>query len=164
MPKPDACVSSVVDAGQLIDERRWGTYQSWLIALTALTVVFDGIDNQLLGVALPTLMGDWNLPRIAFAPVISLGYVGMMIGGAGAGVAGDRFGRRTALIGCVAIFGAMTLATASVNSVWSLAVLRFVSGIGLGGAVPNAATLAAEYVPRASRPLAVTIAIVCMPL
>ena len=89
----------------------------------------------------------------------------MMAGGALAGLAGDRFGRRQALLGSVAVFGAMTLATAAVNDLATLAALRFLSGIGLGGALPNAATLAAEFAPRAQRPMAVTATIVrCVPL
>src|SRR5204863_5207956 len=85
-----------VDIGQLLDRGRWGGYQTWLIFLTALTIVFDGIDNQLLGISIPTIMKEWTIARAAFAPVVSLGYFGMMIGGASAGLAGDRFGRRTA--------------------------------------------------------------------
>ncbi len=64
----------------------------------------------------------------------------------------------------MAVFGAMTLATAAVHDLTTLAVLRFLAGIGLGGALPNAATLAAEFVPRAQRPMAVTATIVCVPL
>src|SRR5688572_4744143 len=101
----------------MLDEGRWSAYQKWLVFLTALTIVFDGFDNQLLGVALPTIMRDWNLPRSAFAPVVSLGYFGMMIGGTLAGLAGDRFGRKAALLACIFIFGAATLAVAAVNDV-----------------------------------------------
>ena len=153
-----------VDVGELIDDSRWGPYQKYLVGLTALAIIFDGIDNQLLGVAIPTIMAEWSAPRAAFAPVVALGYFGMMIGGAAAGLAGDRFGRRTALMVTIAIFGAMTLAAAYVNDTTSLGWVRFLAGIGLGGAVPNAATLAAEYVPKHRRPLAVTVTIVCMPL
>jgi MFS transporter, AAHS family, 4-hydroxybenzoate transporter len=56
------------------------------------------------------------------------------------------------------------MAIAGVDGLTSLGVLRFVAGIGLGGAIPIAATLSAEYVPAAQRPLAVTLAIVCVPL
>ena len=45
-----------------------------------------------------------------------------------------------------------------------LGMLRFLAGVGLGGAMPNAATLASEYVPRRQRPFAVTLTIVCIPL
>ena len=126
--------------------------------------MFDGVDNQLLGIALPSLMAEWKLPRSAFAPVISLGYVGMMIGGAIAGMLGDRIGRRTALLGSVALFGVMTSAVAFIDSATSLAIFRFLAGLGLGGAMPNAAALAAEYSPARIRPFAVTLAIVCVPI
>jgi AAHS family 4-hydroxybenzoate transporter-like MFS transporter len=153
-----------IDVGRTLDGGAWTGYQKWLVFLTALTIVFDGFDNQLLGVALPTIMADWGVPRGAFAPVVSLGYLGMMIGGTLAGMAGDRFGRRDALLGCMVIFGITTMAVAAVNGVASLAVLRLLAGIGLGGAMPNAAALAAEYVPLRQRPFAVTLAIVCVPV
>ena len=155
---------SPIDVSHLIDGGRWGGYQRWLVALTALTIVFDGIDNQLMGVTIPTVMREWSLPRSAFAPVISLGYLGMMIGGAIAGVVGDRFGRRVALLGSMVVFGSMTMAVALADGVASLGALRLLAGVGLGGAIPNAAALAAEYVPVRNRPVAVTVTIVCVPL
>jgi AAHS family 4-hydroxybenzoate transporter-like MFS transporter len=153
-----------VDVGRLIDAGGGSAYQRGLVALTALTIVFDGIDNQLMGVAMPTIMGEWSVPRAAFAPVISLGYLGMMVGGAIAGLVGDRVGRRTALLGSLAIFGAMTMAVAVADSVAALGALRFLAGLGLGGAIPNAAALSGEYVPIRQRPMAVTVTIVCVPL
>jgi AAHS family 4-hydroxybenzoate transporter-like MFS transporter len=152
------------DISALLDGGRAGAYQRWLVFLTALTIVFDGIDNQLLGVVLPTLMSEWRLPRSAFAPAVSLSYAGMMVGGALAGIAGDRLGRRNALLISMAVFGATTLAAAAAYDIASLGALRFLAGVGLGGALPNAATLAAEYVPREQRPMAVTSTIVCVPL
>jgi AAHS family 4-hydroxybenzoate transporter-like MFS transporter len=148
----------------MLDDGRWGGYQRWLVFLTALTIIFDGIDNQLLGIAIPSIMRDWGVPRSAFAPIVSLGFLGMMIGGAAAGLAGDRFGRRGALLASMALFGVATLAVAAVHTPAELAALRLVAGIGLGGAMPNAAALAAEYVPLRQRPLAVTLTIVCVPL
>ncbi len=153
-----------VDVGRLLDQGQWTRYQKWLVFLIALTVIFDGFDNQLLGIALPTIMREWSLPRSAFAPVVSLGYLGMMIGGTLAGLAGDRFGRRAALLVCMVIFGVATMAAAWVEDVSSLGALRLLAGVGLGGAMPNAAALAAEYVPLRQRPLAVTLAIVCVPV
>ena len=50
------------------------------------------------------------------------------------------------------------------NDVTTLGILRLLAGIGLGGAMPNAAALAAEYVPLRQRPFAVTLAIVCVPV
>src|SRR5437763_1995361 len=130
------------------DDGPWTAYQKWLVCLTAITVVFDGIDNQLIGITIPALIADWHVPRSAFAPVVSLGFVGMIVGGTSAGYLGDRIGRRAALLGSIAVFGVCTLAIGLVNGVAALAALRFITGIGLGGALPNATALAAEYVPR----------------
>lgn len=153
-----------VDVGHVIDEGSWSRQQQIFVLMTALTIVFDGIDNQLLPIAVPAMMREWSLERGAFAPVLASGMIGMMLGGAIAGVAGDRFGRRVALLGSVTVFGVLTLAAALVDSVAALAVLRFVAGLGLGGAMPNAAALASEYVPRRHRAFAVTLTIVCVPL
>jgi MFS transporter, AAHS family, 4-hydroxybenzoate transporter len=156
--------SNPVDVGDVLNNAPWGPYQRWLVFLTAITVVFDGIDNQLLGIVIPTLMREWGVPRGVFAPLVSLGYLGMMIGGAVAGIAGDRLGRRTALLASMAMFGAMTLVAASASGPAPLGWMRLLAGMGLGGAIPNAAALAAEFVPLCQRPIAVTVTIVCVPL
>ena len=162
-PLPNKIASSL-DVGRVLDEGSWGNRQKLFVLLTALTIVLDGIDNQLLGVAVPAMMREWTLPRGAFAPVVASGMIGMMVGGAIAGLVGDRLGRRSAMIGSVFLFGVMTLAAATASGVLTLGVLRFIAGLGLGGAVPNAAALASEYVPRRHRPFAVTLTIVCVPL
>ena len=153
-----------IDVGAILDEGRWTNYQKLLILATALTIILDGVDNQLLGNAIPSLMKEWSLARGAFSTVLAIGPLGMMIGGALGGVLGDRFGRRTALLISVILFAVLTLATATANGMFTLGVLRFLAGLGLGGAMPNAAALASEYAPRRERPFAVTLTIVCIPL
>ena len=153
-----------VNVSAVLDEGRWTGYQKLLILGTALTIILDGVDNQLLPNALPRLMEEWKLPRGAFNQALSAGPFGMMLGGVLGGVLGDRIGRRTTLLWSVITFGVITLAIARVETMMMLTALRFIAGIGLGGAMPNAAALASEYVPRRQRPFAVTLTIVCIPL
>src|SRR5213596_3421312 len=153
-----------IDVGNVIDEGRWTTYEKLLILGTALTIVLDGVDNQLLGNAIPSLMKEWSLSRGAFSTVLALSPLGMMFGGALGGMLGDRIGRRAALLSSVLSFAVLTLAVSMVNGLFLLGVFRFLAGFGLGGAMPNAAALASEYVPRRQRPFAVTLTIVCIPL
>jgi MFS transporter, AAHS family, 4-hydroxybenzoate transporter len=152
------------DIGKALDEGAWRSFQKFVVFLAALTIIFDGIDNQLLGLAIPSIMREWSVPRPAFANVAALGFVGMMIGGALGGVVGDRLGRRFALIGSMLTFGSMTVAASQVDSIAALALARFLVGVGLGGALPNAAALSSEFVPRRYRPFAITLTIVCIPL
>jgi len=153
-----------VDIASVLDEGRWSAYQKLLVAGTALAIILDGMDNQLLGNVIPALMKEWSLPRAPFTTVLALGPLGMILGGTAGGVLGDRIGRRTALVCSVLAFAVPTLAIATVDGVTMLGVFRFLAGLGLGGAMPNAAALASEYVPRKQRPFAVTLTIVCIPL
>ena len=155
---------TTTDVGALLDEGSWSGYQKLLVAATALTIIFDGLDNQLLGAAIPSMMREWALPRPAFATVLAAALFGMMIGGFIGGWVGDRFGRRVALLGSVTWFGLLTLLMAFTTDLTTLIALRFAAGLGLGGAMPNAAALASEYVPLRRRPFAVTLTVVCIPL
>jgi len=157
---------TTIDVAKVLDEGRWTGYQKLLIVGTALTIILDGIDNQLLPNAIPRLIDEWGRPRGDFIGALGWGPFGMMIGGLVGGVLGDRYGRRTALLGSVLTFALLTFAIAYVpaGDVGMLGLLRFLAGVGLGGAMPNAATLASEYVPRKQRPFAVTMTIICIPL
>jgi MFS transporter, AAHS family, 4-hydroxybenzoate transporter len=156
--------ATTIDVGALLDGARWSTYQKLLVAATASTIILDGLDNQLLGAAVPAMMREWSLKGPAFVPVQTAGMIGMMIGGAIGGVIGDRLGRRIALIGSVLTFGILTVLVSLSGGIGMLTALRFFAGLGLGGAMPNAAALSSEYVPIRQRPFAVTLTIVCIPL
>jgi AAHS family 4-hydroxybenzoate transporter-like MFS transporter len=153
-----------VDVGAALDDGHWGGYQKLLVLATALTIIFDGLDNQVLGGAIPVMMRDWSLPRAALTPALTAGFVGMVTGSFVGGYIGDKFGRRVALLGSLLAFGLLTLLVATAPNPTMLAIYRFFTGLGMGGAMPNAAALASEYVPTRHRPFAVTLTIVCIPL
>ena len=93
-----------VDVAALIDESRFSAYQKLLVAATALMIVLDGADNQLLSNAVPSMMREWDLPRAAFANASAAAPLGMIIGGLLGGILGDRLGRSAALLLSVASF------------------------------------------------------------
>ena len=157
-------VSAAIDINALLDRGEWTAYQKYLTVLAAIAVIFDGFDIQILGFAIPSLVREWGIARSAFAPVLALGLAGMSAGSPFAGYYGDRYGRRPALIGCLTLFGLATIATAFVHSVAALAVFRFLTGIGAGGALPNASALVAEFAPVRRRAAAVKLTIICVPL
>ncbi len=153
-----------LDVGRAIDEGPFTTMQKLVVLMAALSIVMDGFDGQLIGFAIPSIIKEWGITRGAFAPAVAAGLIGMGIGSACAGLFADRFGRRYALIGSVFLFGIATSAIGLASDVTGIALLRFIAGLGIGGALPSCATMTAEYTPARRRTLAVTATIVCVPL
>ncbi len=153
-----------VDVAALLDGNSWSNYQKLLTVLAAIAVIFDGFDIQILGFAIPSLIREWHVDRIEFGPVLAVGLAGMVVGGPLAGYCGDRFGRRTALIVCVAVFGVATMLTAFVHGFAGLTLLRLATGMGTGGALPSVSALTAEFAPLRWRPATVKLTLVCVPL
>jgi MFS transporter, AAHS family, 4-hydroxybenzoate transporter len=99
----------------------------------------------------PALSAEWNIPREQLGPVFSASLVGLMAGLLVISPVSDRIGRRWSIIASVFLFAFFTLLTAYAQGVTDLMVYRFLAGIGLGGAMPNALALTGEYCPRRLR-------------
>ncbi len=156
--------SNAIDVGQLLDEGPFTGFQKIAVLLAALSIVMDGFDGQLIGFAIPVIIKEWGVSRGAFAPVVAAGLIGMAVGSASAGLFADRFGRRWAVIGSVLVFGAATCAIGLAPDLLTIASLRFIAGLGIGGALPTSTTTTSEFTPLRHRTLAVTATIVCVPL
>jgi MFS transporter, AAHS family, 4-hydroxybenzoate transporter len=146
-----------LDVGQLIDDRPISRFQLVAAAICGAIVFLDGFDAQIMGYVAPRLRDDLGIAQPALGPVLSSGLVGMMIGALAFGPIADRFGRRPVLILCPLIFGVGALLTATADSVTSLILYRLLTGLGMGGAMPNTIALTAEYMPKRSRASAVMI-------
>lgn len=164
MSTPSSASAPEVDLARVLDEGGWSPFQKLLLVFAALAFAVDGLANQVLGLAIPALLQDWSEPREAFAPVAAMGLVGVTFGTVLGGMFGDRFGRRIGLTGSVLFFGAMTAASAFVNDVETLAVLRLFDGLGIGGAIPNGAALISEFTPSRRRSLAISLGMVFIPV
>ena len=134
-----------------LENQRIGPLQLRVAALCALIQICDGYDINSIGWAVPSLIGAWHLPAPAFTTAFLWSSVGIMIGALSAGPIGDRFGRRPLLLASLTIFGLASLLSAFAGSLGALSVLRFFTGLGIGGAFPGAATLAGDYAPRRLR-------------
>ena len=149
--------SAVLDVGRLIDERPFGRYQWLIAAICAAIVGMDGFDAQSIGFVGPVLAADLGIARSAMGPLFSSSLLGMMVGSFAFGALADRVGRKPVLIACTLTFAVGSLLTARASTYQALLVLRAVTGLGLGGTIPNAIALTAEYAPGRIRAMTVMI-------
>lgn len=125
------------------------------VALCYVIAALEGIDLQAAGVAAPKLGPAFNMTPEELGVFFSASTFGLMLGAAVGGPLSDRFGRKIVLVVSVFIFGLLSLATAYAPDVDSLIAARFVTGLGLGGALPNLVALVAENTPPAYKNLSV---------
>jgi AAHS family benzoate transporter-like MFS transporter len=128
-------------------------------ALCWVVVVFDGYDLIVYGTVLPRLLTEpgWHLTPSSAGLLGSLAFAGMLIGAVLAGTLADRIGRRRMVILCALWFsGFMALCAVAAGPV-TFGALRFIAGLGLGGLVPSASALVAEFVSPRHRSLVATL-------
>ncbi len=116
-------------------------------ALCFMVLFLEGYDITSMSYAIPSLIEAWHVKPPQFTTALTAGSFGLLFGALSAGVMGDRLGRKPVLIGCTAVFGLFSLLTAFSTGLVSLAVLRFFTGLGLGGGIPIAIALATDYAP-----------------
>jgi AAHS family 4-hydroxybenzoate transporter-like MFS transporter len=146
-----------VDVADFIDRQPVGRFQIKLLATCAAVLFLDGFDTQAIGYVAPALAKEWSLTRAALGPVFSAGLFGLMIGALVLGPLADRVGRKKIIIFSTLAFGLGALTTAFVQEVNALLAIRFLTGLGLGGAMPNAVAMTSEFNPRRRRATMVMI-------
>jgi AAHS family 4-hydroxybenzoate transporter-like MFS transporter len=156
--------TSTLDVQSLIDSQRFSAYQWLILVLCFLIVAVDGFDTAAMGYVAPALVQDWGIEKSSLGPVMSAALFGLAFGAIFAGPMADRVGRKKVLVLSVFFFGACSLATAFAPTIWWLTVLRFLTGLGLGAAMPNAVTLMSEYAPARRRAVLVNTMFCGFPL
>jgi AAHS family 4-hydroxybenzoate transporter-like MFS transporter len=149
------------DIGALIDSRPLSAFQVRVLMLIGCLVLMDGFDVQVIGFVAPALLRTWNLAPNALGPIFGAGLLGMLVGSTGLGLLADRIGRRPVLIGATFFVALCVLSTAAARSVPQMLALRFLTGLGLGGVLGDAITLASEYCPSARRASLLLMGISC---
>ncbi|MEJ1962430.1 MAG: MFS transporter [Gammaproteobacteria bacterium] len=137
-----------VQIEQLVDDQKIRWFNIKLLLWSWLAMFADGFDISALSFAVPELVREWHQPGPAFKIALAASNVGVLIGAPLLGYIGDRFGRRVAIVLGSVIFGLFTLGMTQASSIDQLTVLRFLTGIGIGGLMPNTIALNAELSPR----------------
>src|ERR1700726_20825 len=153
----DVAGASLVDVAEFIDQQPVGRFQIGLLLTCAAVLFLDGFDTQAIGYVAPAVAREWGLTKGALGPVFSAGLFGLMLGALLFGPLADRIGRKKIIVLSTLAFGIGSLVTAFVQDVHMLLAVRFLTGLGLGGAMPNAVAMTSEFSPRRQRATMVMI-------
>ncbi|MFU0922340.1 MFS transporter [Kluyvera sichuanensis] len=155
---------TTTDIQAFINRHPFSKYQWMILVLCFVTVALDGFDTAIIGFIASDLVQEWGVQKSDLGPVMSAALVGLAVGALTAGPMADRIGRKKVLVLSILVFGGFSLITAFATSLTQLTVLRFLTGLGLGAAMPNAATLMSEYAPERRRALMVNLMFVGFPI
>ena len=134
-----------------LENQRLGGLQLRVAALCTLVQVCDGYDLNSIAWSVPSLIHGWHLAPSMFTIAFLWSSIGIMVGALCAGPIGDRFGRRPLIVVALTVFGLASLFSALADSLTMLTVLRFVTGLGIGGGFSGAAALTGDYAPHRLR-------------
>lgn len=164
MSQESPSAGRTVRVADVLDHGRFTGLPLLVATFTVLALVFDGFDIQAVGFVTPALLQQWSMTKAEFWAAPAAGLVGMAVGGMLIGPLGDRVGRRRALIVSMVVVAIGSFVSAYAASYHELTFWRLVTGIGLGGSLPNAAALMVEFSPLARRHLSLSVTIIGVPI
>lgn len=156
--------SRTLNITDVIDQRPMGGFQVWSVVLGGLVLVLDGFDGQTINFLTPSIAETTKIPIHSFGPILSASLIGLMIAALTTGPIADRWGRKWPVILSTLSFALFSILSAHASTRGQFLLLRFLTGLGLGGAMPNVVALASEYVPKRLLSVAIPILFVGMPL
>jgi MFS transporter, AAHS family, 3-hydroxyphenylpropionic acid transporter len=134
------------------------------IVLCFIVALIEGLDLQSAGIAAAGIRATFDLDPRMMGWMFSASIIGLLPGAFLGGYFADRIGRKKVLIAAVVLFGIFSLWTAYVSSLSGLLTARFLTGLGLGAALPNLIALCAEAVEERQRSTAISIMYCGVPL
>lgn len=136
-----------IEVNDIINRDKLSPLQWMVFALGFLVFFCDGLDTGIIGFIAPSLLTEWDITKPQLAPVLSAALIGMSIGAIISGPLSDRFGRKGVIVITTCLFSIFTILCGFASSIGELTFYRFVTGVGLGAAMPNISTIVSEYMP-----------------
>lgn len=147
----------------VIDNTPMGFKRWSVVVLCFVIALLDGFDTQSIAFIGPAIAEDFGLQATDMTWVITASTVGMCVGAMSLGTFGDRIGRKKTIVLALILFGVFSLAGAFAQSLEQIVILRFLIGLGMGGATPALLALTAEFSPKSRRGTFMTLVLLGLP-
>ena len=142
---------------ELIDERPMCRFQWAAVAVCMALNMIDGFDVLVMAFTAASVSAEWKLSGAQLGFLLSAGLFGMAGGSLFVAPWADRVGRRPLILACLATAGTGMTLSAFAQSPIQLAILRVITGLGVGGILACSNVIASEYASRRWRGLAVSL-------
>ncbi len=140
-----------------VDSLPFGRFHVILLLLTGLPMLFAGYSTQIIALVLPSILKEWGLSSMKAGTLVSWGFAGFMLGSVLFGTAADHLGRKKMLMAALALCSISTGLSFYAGTFKMLSLLRFFTGLGVGGAFPLSVSLISEFAPSHLRARLLTI-------
>lgn len=148
----------IVDIAEVVETQEKGLFPTAIFLMCCLVMLVDGFNQQSLNYAAPAIIQDLKVsPPVMTGIVANINIFGWMLGAVGFSMLADRIGRRKSILLAVFIFGVFTVALSYTTNIVELTAIRFISALGIGGGMPMAISLVADYAQTKTRGLKITL-------
>src|SRR6056297_2311046 len=140
-----------ISVAQVMDRIPVGAFHRRLLAICGSAWAFDGMEVIIISFTLPVLIGAWGLSGLSAGLLGAASLMGMIIGNWGWGWYADHRGRKNAFQWTVLMYSVFAGLTALAVGFYSGFALRFLTGVGLGGALAVDTSYLSEHLPTDRR-------------
>jgi benzoate transport len=145
------------DLKHRVDHGAMSSFQCLAIGICILLNMIDGFDVLVMAFTAASVSAEWGLSGAQIGLLLSAGLFGMAAGSLFIAPWADRIGRRPLILLCLALSGAGMLLSALSQTPLQLALLRGLTGLGIGGILASSNVIASEYASKRWRGLAVSL-------
>jgi AAHS family 4-hydroxybenzoate transporter-like MFS transporter len=150
--------AETVNIAEVIETQERGWFPLALFLMSCLVMLVDGFNQQSLNYAAPAIIEDWGVPAALMTGVVAdINIFGWMVGAVAFSMLADHIGRRKSILLAVFVFSIFTVALSFTTNITQLAIVRFISALGIGGGMPMAISLVSDYAQTKTRGLKITL-------
>jgi MFS transporter, AAHS family, 4-hydroxybenzoate transporter len=149
--------AGAIDTDAIVNAQKIGAFQILVAVFCGCALLVEGFNTSAIGYIAPQITRLWHIPNSTLGTILTADMVGLLLGYLFISPLSARFGHKTMVVACTAAFGALTFLTITSSQVAVLIGFRFLTGIGVGGAMPSAVALTGEYFPERLRSTSITL-------
>jgi benzoate transport len=153
-----------LDLRSSIDEGGMSRFQVTAVALCVVLNMIDGFDVLVMSFTAPQVAQEWALTGARLGVLLSSGLIGMAVGSLLVAPWADRYGRRAVILLCLAVITSSMLLSGLTTGPNQLALLRIVTGVGIGGILASLNVITSEYSSRRRRSTAIGLQVTGYPI